>query len=68
MTGGRLAHHLERPLGRGHMPERACTGAAGGAACGDLIRVSIAIEPGSPDGRIADAKTIVGLLWLKSRV
>ena len=29
--------------------------AAGGAACGDLIRVSIALDPDSPDGRITDA-------------
>ncbi len=50
-----LANHLERPLGRGHSPEDACTGAAGGAACGDLIRVSIALERDGPDGRIADA-------------
>jgi len=50
-----LAQHLEAPLGRGHAPENAFTGAAGGAACGDLIRVSIALDPDSPDGRIADA-------------
>jgi tRNA-specific 2-thiouridylase len=50
-----LAQHLEAPLGLGHAPEGAFTGAAGGAACGDLIRVSIAIDPDSPDGRIADA-------------
>jgi len=50
-----LANHLERPLGRGHMPGAARTGAAGGAACGDLIRVSIATDPHSPDGRIEDA-------------
>jgi tRNA-specific 2-thiouridylase len=50
-----LINHLERPLGRGHSPEDAFTGAAGGAACGDLIRVSIALDPDSPDGRIADA-------------
>jgi tRNA-uridine 2-sulfurtransferase len=50
-----LVHHLENPLGRGHSPEGACTGAAGGAACGDLIRVSVLIEPHSPDGRITDA-------------
>jgi tRNA-uridine 2-sulfurtransferase len=47
--------HLEAPLGRGHCPDDAFTGAAGGAACGDLIRVSIALDRGSPDGRIADA-------------
>src|SRR5271155_797829 len=47
--------HLERPRGRGHCPDGACTGAAGGAACGDLIRISIAVDPDSADGRIADA-------------
>jgi len=50
-----LVHHLERPLGRGHTPLHACTGAAGGAACGDVIRVSVALDPGSREGRIADA-------------
>ena len=50
-----LASHLESPLGRGHVPEGACTGAAGGAACGDLIRISLAVDPSSPDGTIADA-------------
>src|SRR6516225_4964949 len=50
-----LVTHLERPLGRGRMPHGACTGAAGGAACGDLVRVSVAIDPRAPDGRIADA-------------
>ena len=54
-TAESLANHLERPLGRGHAPEDAFTGAAGGAACGDLIRVSIALEPDSPEGHIADA-------------
>jgi tRNA-specific 2-thiouridylase len=50
-----LAEHLERPLGRGHSPADSRTGAAGGAACGDLIRVSVAIDPDSPQGQIADA-------------
>jgi tRNA-specific 2-thiouridylase len=50
-----LANHLERPLGRGATPEGAFAGAAGGAACGDLIRISIALDPESSDGRIADA-------------
>jgi tRNA-uridine 2-sulfurtransferase len=50
-----LIDHLERPRGRGHLPAGACTGAAGGAACGDLIRISIVLDPDSPDGRIADA-------------
>ena len=50
-----LANHLEHPLGRGHRPEGAHTGAAGGAACGDLIRVSLALDERSGEGRIADA-------------
>jgi tRNA-uridine 2-sulfurtransferase len=55
MSVDALASHLERPLGRGRVPDGSCTGAAGGAACGDLIRVSLAVDPASPDGRIADA-------------
>jgi tRNA-specific 2-thiouridylase len=50
-----LAQHLEAPLGRGHEPAGACTGAAGGAACGDLIRVSLLVDPESSAGLIADA-------------
>jgi tRNA-uridine 2-sulfurtransferase len=50
-----LAEHLERPLGRGHVPRGASTGAAGGAACGDLIRISLALESDSEEGRIRDA-------------
>jgi tRNA-specific 2-thiouridylase len=50
-----LAQHLERPLARGHTPAGAHTGAAGGAACGDLIRVSLSLDPHSSDGRILDA-------------
>jgi len=54
-TAEQLSFHLESPLGRGHSPDGGFTGAAGGAACGDLIRVSIALDRQSPDGRIADA-------------
>jgi tRNA-specific 2-thiouridylase len=50
-----LAQHLEAPLARGHAPAGAHTGAAGGAACGDLIRISLALDPHTPDGRILDA-------------
>jgi tRNA-specific 2-thiouridylase len=50
-----LLNHLEAPRGRGHTPADACTGAAGGAACGDLVRISIAIDPDSPTGTIVDA-------------
>jgi tRNA-uridine 2-sulfurtransferase len=46
---------MRRPRGRGHLPEGSCTGAAGGAACGDLVRVSVSLQADSPDGRIADA-------------
>ncbi len=53
--GELLSSHLERPLGRGHCPEDAFTGAAGGAACGDLIRVSLALDAHDPHGRIRDA-------------
>jgi tRNA-specific 2-thiouridylase len=54
-TADDLRQHLERPLHRGHVPAGACTGAAGGAACGDLIRISLALDAGSPQGQIADA-------------
>jgi tRNA-uridine 2-sulfurtransferase len=50
-----LVQHLERPLARGYAPTGAYTGAAGGAACGDLIRISLSLDPHSPDGRIVDA-------------
>ncbi len=52
-----LRSHLERPCARGHTPEGAFTGAAGGAACGDLVRVSVALagEGAEDPGAIADA-------------
>jgi tRNA-specific 2-thiouridylase len=50
-----FAQHLQAPRRQGHLPSDACSGAAGGAACGDLIRVSVAVDPSSPDGRILDA-------------
>jgi tRNA-specific 2-thiouridylase len=43
--------HLGSPRGRGALAEAPHTGAAGGAACGDLIRISVRAE----DGRIAEA-------------
>ncbi|MGA7705047.1 MAG: iron-sulfur cluster assembly scaffold protein [Solirubrobacteraceae bacterium] len=55
MTVEALAQHMENPLGRGRTPEHACTGAAGGAACGDLIRVSVEVARDGPDGEILDA-------------
>jgi tRNA-uridine 2-sulfurtransferase len=50
-----LAEHLQRPLARGRAPVGAHTGAAGGGACGDLVRVSLSLDPNSPNGRILDA-------------
>jgi tRNA-specific 2-thiouridylase len=50
-----LIDHLESPRGRGHRPPASFTGAAGGAACGDLIRVSLTLHSGSPQGTILDA-------------
>src|SRR4051794_31267514 len=46
-----LEHHLLSPQGRGHRPRGGHHGAAGGAACGDLVRVSVAVD----GDRVADA-------------
>ncbi len=46
-----FADHLLHPRGRDHEPAGAHAGAAGGALCGDLIRISIAVE----GDRVADA-------------
>jgi tRNA-specific 2-thiouridylase len=39
-----LREHLEHPAGRGERPADAVDGSAGGAACGDLIRISLRVE------------------------
>jgi tRNA-specific 2-thiouridylase len=39
-----LALHLEQPRNRGLTPRGAHTGAAGGTTCGDLVRLSLALE------------------------
>ncbi|HEX5309887.1 MAG TPA: tRNA 2-thiouridine(34) synthase MnmA [Solirubrobacteraceae bacterium] len=44
MSVDAFSTHLQRPLNRGQMPADAHTGAAGGAACGDLVRVSLRVE------------------------
>src|SRR5215213_1413068 len=41
-----LEHYLRDETRRGPAPDRAFTGAAGGAACGDLSRISLRIEGG----------------------
>jgi tRNA-uridine 2-sulfurtransferase len=43
--------HLTFPRGRGRAVEGGCDGAAGGAACGDLVRITLRVE----DGVVADA-------------
>lgn len=43
--------HLLRPFGRGALAEAEHAGAAGGAACGDLIRISLRVE----GSRVAEA-------------
>ncbi|MGA9315818.1 MAG: iron-sulfur cluster assembly scaffold protein, partial [Solirubrobacteraceae bacterium] len=50
-----FTQHLQFPHRQGHIPVDACSGVAGGAACGDLIRISVAVDRSSPDGRILDA-------------
>ena len=48
---GGFSEHLSAPRARGHHPAGAATGAAGGAACGDLVRLSVAVE----GDRVVDA-------------
>jgi len=40
----RFAEHLNFSHGRGVTPDGAHTGAAGGAACGDLVRISLRVD------------------------
>ena len=44
MDHERFAEHLAAPDGRGAPPPGAHDGAAGGAVCGDLIRVSVRVR------------------------
>ncbi len=50
-----LREHLEQPRGRGHLPDGGFAGAAGGAACGDLVRVTVALDADDPRGTVAEA-------------
>ena len=52
MADERFEDHLRHPRGRGHEPSGAHVGAAGGAACGDLVRVALRVE----GDRVADVK------------
>ncbi|HZO59003.1 MAG TPA: iron-sulfur cluster assembly scaffold protein, partial [Solirubrobacterales bacterium] len=38
--------HLTQPRGRGPVPDGAFVGSAGGAACGDVVRMALCIEDG----------------------
>jgi tRNA-specific 2-thiouridylase len=46
MPDERFEDHLRHPRRRGHEPAGAASGAAGGAACGDLVRLDVAVEGG----------------------
>jgi tRNA-uridine 2-sulfurtransferase len=51
MPDERFADHLRHPRGRGQAPPGGHDGAAGGAACGDLAKLTVAVE----GDRVADA-------------
>jgi tRNA-uridine 2-sulfurtransferase len=51
MADERFRDHLERPRGRGNEPAGGHSGIAGGAACGDLVHLRLAVE----GDRVADA-------------
>jgi tRNA-specific 2-thiouridylase len=40
----RFEEHLQHPVGRGHVPAGASSGAAGGSLCGDLVTISLVVE------------------------
>jgi tRNA-uridine 2-sulfurtransferase len=44
MDAARIATHLNHPVGRGPEPAGGHSGAAGGAACGDLVRLSVVVK------------------------
>src|SRR3954471_3243744 len=51
MPDERFAEHLNHPGGGARAPAGASTGGAGGAACGDLVRIDLLVR----DGVVADA-------------
>src|ERR671933_237046 len=51
MPDERFAEHLTHPVGRGNEPAGAHSGVAGGAACGDVVHLRIAVA----GDRVADA-------------
>src|SRR3954453_13922134 len=44
MSDERFAEHLSHPVGRGNEPPGAHSGVAGGAACGDLVHLRVAVS------------------------
>ena len=44
MSAEGFTEHLEFPQGKGYVPAGAFMGAAGGASCGDMISLSLAVE------------------------
>ncbi|MET0770672.1 MAG: iron-sulfur cluster assembly scaffold protein, partial [Solirubrobacteraceae bacterium] len=44
MDAEAFREHLEYPRGRGDVPPASFSGVAGGAACGDLVRIDLALE------------------------
>lgn len=46
MADERFEEHLRRPRGRGAIPAGAHDGSAGGAACGDLVRIGVTLDGG----------------------
>src|SRR3954454_8902282 len=52
MPDERFAEHLTQRVGRGNEPAGAHSGVAGGAACGDVVHLRIAVdgEQGTDDG------------------
>ncbi|WP_354697488.1 QueC-like queuosine biosynthesis [Paraconexibacter sp. AEG42_29] len=44
MPDERFEEHLTYPRGRGFVPDGACSGAAGGAACGDLVTIAVTVR------------------------
>jgi tRNA-specific 2-thiouridylase len=51
MADERFEDHLRHPRGQGEVPAGAHCGVAGGAACGDLVRIAIRVE----DDRVIEA-------------
>ena len=51
MPDERFEEHLRHPEGRGHQPGRGHAASAGGSACGDVVRITLAVD----GDRVADA-------------